>query len=114
MLDCVLQINLLGQLAFVAGNEYTVVQVFATMVLLGTGTATGGGYMMSYAEVRPARLQLSSSQCTGMCRLLTGSTLPAAIPLAGLSAGQPRRAQLLPHGCGGPHRTSRGSMAVSG
>ena len=57
MLDCVLQINLLGQLAFVAGNEYTVVQVFATMVLLGTGTATGGGYLMSYAEDTPAAKQ---------------------------------------------------------
>eukprot|EP00891_Asterochloris_glomerata_P003306 jgi/Astpho2/3306/e_gw1.00054.39.1_t len=43
-------INLLGQLAFVAGNEYTVVQVFVTMILLGTGTATGGGYLMSYGE----------------------------------------------------------------
>ena len=64
MLDCVLQINLLGQLAFVAGNEYTVVQVFVTMILLGTGTATGGGYLMSYGEVRPTRLQLNSSRCT--------------------------------------------------
>ena len=114
MLDCVLQINLLGQLAFVAGNEYTVVQVFATMVLLGTGTATGGGYLMSYAEVQPTRLQLSSGQCIDMCSLLTGCTLPAAIPAAGLSAGQPRCAQLLPHGCGGPHRASRCSVAVPG
>ena len=73
-----LQINLLGQLAFVAGNEYTVVQVFATMVLLGTGTATGGGYLMSYGEVRPPRLQLSSSKCSDMCSLLTGCTLPCS------------------------------------
>ena len=114
MLDCLLQINLLGQLAFVAGNEYTIVQVFATMVLLGTGTATGGGYLMSYAEVRPTHLQLSSNRCTDACSLLTGCTLPAAISAAGLSAGQPRCAQLLPNGCGGPHRASRGSVAVSG
>ena len=67
VLKCVVQINLLGQLAFVAGNEYTVVQVATIMILLGTGTATGGGYLMSYAEMCHARLQLSNTNGTVVC-----------------------------------------------
>ncbi|KAK9828789.1 hypothetical protein WJX72_002079 [[Myrmecia] bisecta] len=40
-------LNLLGQAAFVAGNEFSTVQLLSTMLLLGTGTASGGGYVMS-------------------------------------------------------------------
>ena len=56
-----------GSARIVAGSEYTVVQVSIIITLLGTGTATGGGYLMSYAEVCHARLQLSNTNGTVVC-----------------------------------------------
>ena len=80
---------------------------------------------MSYAEMCHVRLQLSnskmhwhvqlsSSKCTGVCSMLIDCTLAAAVSAAGLSAGQPSCAQLLPDDCGGPHSASRCGVAASG
>ncbi|KAL0024345.1 hypothetical protein WJX79_001112 [Trebouxia sp. C0005] len=44
---CVGWINLLGQIAFVAGNTYTFVEVLAAMLFLGTQDQPAGGYSPS-------------------------------------------------------------------
>ena len=51
LVTCILRGCLIAQVAFVAGNTYTSVQVIAAMLFLSTQTSPGGGYYPSNSTV---------------------------------------------------------------